>query len=487
MEPTTPHSSLPASNSSSSSSLLQLRQKHYGKNAALSYKEPLHIVRGQGCYLYDESGAEYLDCVNNVASVGHANPQVAAAVSSQLGCLYTNSRYLSSELTSYCQELTDTLPEPLQVAYLVNSGSEANDLALRIASAAAAQTHPNTSSSSSSNSSSSSTPRDHVVVMAGAYHGHLTSLIPLSPYKFWGKGGEGKADWVHVMPCPDPYRGTNLDGAAAARAVLAEAAAAGGRVVAFFCESIISCGGQVVLPPGYLAAVYAVMHEAGVVCIADEVQTGFARSGDVFWAFETQGVVPDIVTMGKPMGNGFPIGGLVTNHSLAAAFAAGGMEYFNTYGGNNAAVAAGRAVLQEIRQQGLQQRAADTGRYLQASLLSLQSRFPQLIGDVRGIGLFYGLDIVTCPVTKAPGPMFAGAIKEAAKAHRVLLSTDGPAENVIKIKPPLVFGRAEVDRLAAVLGEVLSELSAPDRWLSESRCWWIWCSSRSTTCLTLSK
>eukprot|EP00879_Flechtneria_rotunda_P033402 GHRR01036990.1.p1 GENE.GHRR01036990.1~~GHRR01036990.1.p1 ORF type:complete len:355 (+),score=144.18 GHRR01036990.1:301-1365(+) len=349
---------------STDSSVLSQRRKVYGPNAALSYEQPLHIVRGQGCYLFDDAGNEYLDCVNNVAHVGHANEQVTAAVSCQLSCVCTNSRYLNEELNAYCQELTDTLPAPLEVAYLVNSGSEANDLALRIASAAAGiAKQASQASTYSSNSTGTTAQRDHVVVMAGAYHGHLSSLIPLSPYKFWGPGGAGKEPWVHVIPCPDVYRGRHLDGAAAAHAVLAEAAAAGGRVVAFFCESIVSCGGQVVLPPGYLAAVYNVMHAAGVLCIADEVQTGFGRVGETFWAFELQqGVVPDIVTMGKPIGNGFPLGAVVTTPALAAAFAAGGMEYFNTYGGNNAAVAAGRAVLREIQDKQLRQHAAHVGR-----------------------------------------------------------------------------------------------------------------------------
>jgi ethanolamine-phosphate phospho-lyase len=449
--------------SSVTDSILQQRQKLYGPNAALSYDQPLNIVRGQGCYLYDGSGAEYLDCVNNVTHLGHGDEQVASAVASQLSRVNTNSRYLNGQLTTYCQELTDTLPDPLKVVYLVNSGSEANDLALRIASKAAPAAAAACQYTSSS-SSSSLGHHDHVVVMAGAYHGHLSSLIPLSPYKFWGPGGEGKPDWVHVMPSPDTYRGLNLDGTSAARAALAEAAAVGGRVVAFFCESIISCGGQIFLPPGYLSDVYAVMRAAGVLCVADEVQTGFGRVGESFWAFQTHaGVVPDIVTMGKPMGNGFPIGGLVTSPAVAETFAAGGMEYFNTYGGCNAAVAAGRVVLREIRDKHLQERAAAVGRHLLARLLDLKAAYPNQIGDVRSIGLFAGIELVTDPTTKTPAALMAKLLKEGAKARGVLLSSDGPAGNVIKIKPPMVFGREEVDVMVLVMSEVLTELTSAQR------------------------
>jgi ethanolamine-phosphate phospho-lyase len=256
----------------------------------------------------------------------------------------------------------------------------------------------------------------------------------------------------------------NLDGAAAARAALAEAAAAGGRVVAFFCESIISCGGQIFLPPGYLSEVYCVMHAAGVLCVADEVQTGFGRVGQSFWAFQMHaGVLPDIVTMGKPMGNGFPLGGLVTSPAVAEAFAAGGMEYFNTYGGCNAAVAAGRVVLREIRDKQLQQKAAVVGRHLLARLSGLKAAYPNHIGDVRGAGLFAGVEIVTDPISKTPAALMAKLLKEGAKARGVLLSSDGPAANVIKIKPPMVFGESEVDTMVLVMSEVLTELTSPSR------------------------
>eukprot|EP00877_Chromochloris_zofingiensis_P010667 jgi/Chrzof1/5854/Cz16g18070.t1 len=356
--------------------------------------------------------------------------------------LNTNSRYLSSDLSEYVQELVATLPEPLQVAYFVNSGSEANDLALRLAHTL----RPDAT---------------HVVVMGGAYHGHLTSLIPLSSYKFWGPGGGGKEPWVHVMPCPDPYRGHHLHGAAVARAAIAEAHRAGGRVGAFICESILSCGGQIVLPPGYLAGVYHEMRKEGALCIADEVQCGFGRVGDTMWAFETQGVVPDVVTMGKPIGNGFPLAALVTTPAAAHGFT-NGMEYFNTFGGCNAAMAAGRAVLRVIKKERLQQHAKDVGEYLQAQLKQLKADFP-FLGDVRGLGLFVGVEIVRDPITKMHAPVLAKWIKDACKARHVLVSSDGPYDNVIKMKPPMVFNRQNADEVVATLRSILTQDLTPQK------------------------
>ncbi|KAG2451934.1 hypothetical protein HYH02_003708 [Chlamydomonas schloesseri] len=338
--------------------------------------------------------------------------------------------------------------DPLEVLYLVCSGSEANDLALRVIGAA----RPGAA---------------HIAVMGGAYHGHLTSLIPLSPYKFWGRGGGGKPPHVHVVPCPDPYRGEHLDGRAAARAVLAAAAAAGGRLGGFFAESVLSCGGQVVLPPGYLQGMYEVLRSEGVIVVADEVQCGFGRCGAAFWGFQTQGVLPDIVTMGKPIGNGYPLAALATTRPLAAAFASNGMEYFNTYGGSTAAVAAGAAVLGVLLRDNLQAHAQQVGQHLMASLkrLAADPALPgpavEVLGDVRGLGLFIGVEIVRDRTSKRHAPVTAKWLKERLKARRVLLSTDGPYDNVIKIKPPLAFGQREADALVEQLRQVLATELTP--------------------------
>ncbi|GLC36267.1 hypothetical protein PLESTB_000604100 [Pleodorina starrii] len=469
---------------------LATRRQLYGPNTSLSYEQPLMIVRGHGTYLYDEGGVPYLDCVNNVSHLGHGNAEVASAVCAQLHTLNTNSRYLHPHLPTYAQQLLKSLnasaapdanasccsgsgsggrltaaaaqppppPHPasqgpaipsegpsLDVLYLVCSGSEANDLALRIIAAARGPA------------------ATHIAVMGGAYHGHTSALIALSPYKFWGSGGAGRQPHVHVVPCPDPYRGENLDGRAAARAVLAAAVRAGGRLGGFFCESVLSCGGQVVLPRGYLRDLYSELRSWGVVLVADEVQCGFGRLGAAFWGFQTQeGVRPDIVTMGKPIGNGYPLAALATSRELAGAFAAPGMEYFNTYGGSTAAVAAGLAVLRVLQRDGLQQHAERVGEYLLSGLRALREVHSDVVGDVRGLGLFLGVEVVRDKESRRHAPATARWIKERMKARRVLLSTDGPYDNVIKIKPPLVFGFREADVLLQQLGEVLRRELTPD-------------------------
>ena len=355
------------------------------------------------------------------------------------------------------------MPPPLDIFFPVVSGSEANDLALRIACRNA--------SSESGTSTSKEEEHWHVAVMDFAYHGITSACVDLSPYKFMGPGGSGKPSHVHVLPCPDVFRGTNLDGAAAAKAAVAAAEAAGGRIVAFFCESLISCGGQVVLPPGYLEVVYKEMRAAGAVCVADEVQCGFGRMGSHFWAFEMQQVVPDIVTFGKPMGNGFPCAGLVTKTALGACFA-NGMEFFSTYGGCTAAAAAALAVLDVLRDEQLVENAARVGEYCISALLDLQKQFPEVIGDVRGQGLMIGVELIdphnsSDNVTKIPepakipAPATAAWIKARCKnEHHVLLSTEGPFSNVIKIKPPMCFSTCDVDRMVAALSEAFVALAA---------------------------
>ncbi|CAL5221927.1 g4200 [Coccomyxa viridis] len=429
--------------------VLAKRKTFIGPNTTLNYKKPLHLVRGEGCHLYDADGVEYLDCVNNVAHVGHCNPAVVAAISKQLATLNTNVRYLHEGLCSYAEQLTSTFPEPLSVAYFVNSGSEANDLALRIAHCTA----PGAS---------------HVAIMAGAYHGHTKAIIDLSPYKYDGPGGEGQQPNIHVLPCPDPYRGTHLDGRKAARAAIAEAHAAGGRICAFFCESVLSCGGQIVLPEGYLKEVYEEMRAEGALCVADEVQCGFGRHGEYFWAFEEAGVVPDVVTLGKPIGNGFPMGAVVLSPKHAAAFA-NGMEYFNTYGGCTAASAAGSAVLKVLQGERLQQHAHRVGQHLLAKLEFLKQEY-ECIGDVRGSGLMLGIEIVQSKASKAPAPAAAAHIKEAMLALRVLMTVDGPNANVLKIKPPMVFAEPDADRMLAVLTKVLQQ-GIPEKVQELDRAW----------------
>ena len=332
----------------------------------------------------------------------------------------------------------------------VCSGSEANELALRMARARTGQ--------------------GDVVVLDGAYHGTSQALIEMSPYKYQGDGGFDRVEHVHQVPAPDLYRGPyreERDGtpegeargatrhAGDVRAALEGARAAGRGVAAFFCESALGCAGQIPLPEGYLRQVYPHVRDAGAVCVADEVQVGFGRAGSHFWTFETQGVTPDIVTLGKPMGNGHPVAAVVTTREIAEAFD-NGMEYFNTFGGNPVSCAIGMAVLDVIEEEGLQAHAAQVGELLLQGLAGLAGRHA-LVGDVRGLGLFVGVELVTDRETLEPAADAAAQVVEELKERGILVSTDGPLHNVLKLKPPLVFSAADAERVVAELDEVLAQ------------------------------
>jgi 4-aminobutyrate aminotransferase-like enzyme len=423
--------------------IVAVRQRHLGPSLSLSYTEPLKIVRGYGQYLYDEVGHAFLDGVNNVCHVGHCHPRVVRAGQRQMAVLNTNTRYLHELLAEYVERLLATFPDPLSVCFLVCSGSEANELALRLA-----RTH---------------TGRRGIVTVDGAYHGNTQGLIDISPYKCDGPGGAGSPDHVRVIPMPDAYRGRyrgvdEESGRRYAEAIDGAAASLEGQghaVSAFICESLLGCGGQIVLPRGFLAEARQRVRAAGGVYIADEVQVGFGRVGSHFWAFETQEVVPDIVTLGKPIGNGHPLGAVVTTPEVAASFDTG-MEYFNTFGGNPVSCAIGMAVLDVLRDEGLQQQAAEVGEYLAVGLGELMQRHDR-IGDVRGLGLFQGIELVLDRRTLDPAPRQTTWVVERLKDHGILLSTDGPLHNVLKIKPPMVFDRSDADRLVETLDVILAE------------------------------
>jgi 4-aminobutyrate aminotransferase-like enzyme/Ser/Thr protein kinase RdoA (MazF antagonist) len=423
--------------------ILSLRRQYLGPTLSISYRKPLKLVRGFRQYLYDENGQVYLDAVNNVPHVGHCHPRVVRAAQDQMAVLNTNTRYLHDNLVEYALRLSETLPEPLRVVFFVCSGSEANDLALRLA-----WTH---------------TGKKDVIVIDGAYHGNLSSLIDVSPYKFDGPGGTGAPPQVHKVLTPDGYRGPykRFDpeaGIKYARHVQKTAAGIqkrGKGVAAFISESLMGCAGQIVFPDGYLKEAFLHVRKAGGVCIVDEVQVGFGRVGSHFWGFETQGVIPDIVTMGKPMGNGHPLAAVVTTPEIAASFQTG-MEYFNTFGGNPVSCAVGLAVLDVIRDEKLQQNALEVGRYFKAGLENLKSKYP-LIGDVRGLGLFLGVELVLDRETLAPATTEASYVVERMKELGILISTDGPFRNVLKIKPPLVFTKANADFFIETLDRILDE------------------------------
>lgn len=422
--------------------ILRSRRRHLGRNLSLSYSKPLLILRGKGQYVYDQKGVAYLDCVNNVSHVGHCHPSVVRAGQQQMELLNTNTRYLHPYLVEYAEALTGSLPGPLSVCFFVNSGSEANDLALRMA-----RTH---------------TGQQDVVVVDHAYHGHTGDLIDISPYKFRGQGGRGTPASTHVLSMPDRFRGKFRGPDMVERLldeidqVLNDLRKSGRGVAAFFAESVIGCGGQIVLPDRYLRKVFARVRKAGGVCVADEVQIGFGRVGSHMWAFETQEAVPDILTLGKPMGNGHPLGAVVTSAEIADSFA-NGMEYFNTYGGNPVSCAIGLAVLDVLRRENLQEKAARIGNFLQTELSKLMNRHP-IIGDVRGLGLFLGIELVKSRLTLEPAAREANRLVEMMKSRHILLSRDGPDQNVIKIKPPMVFTQDDAETLIRNLDQVLSAL-----------------------------
>jgi 4-aminobutyrate aminotransferase-like enzyme/Ser/Thr protein kinase RdoA (MazF antagonist) len=416
---------------------LRRRRALISPSLSISYGDPLKMVRGEGAHLIDDTGRRHLDCVNNVAHVGHCNPRVVAALSAQAATLNTNARYLHDHLVDYAQALADRLPDPLSVCFFMNSGSEANDLAMRIARTV--------------------TGRTEMLTLAGAYHGNSQADIDVSPYKYAGPGGGGRPAHVLEAPMPDPYRGRHRGATLeSGRAYAADLEALVREPAAFISEALMSCAGQIEPPPAFLEHAFAAVRRAGGLCISDEVQIGFGRVGDAFWGFETQGVVPDLVTLGKPIGNGHPMAAVITTPEIAAAFA-NGMEYMSTFGGNPVSCAVGLAVLREIDDRELQRNARETGRHLLAGLRELAATSP-LVGDCRGRGLFLGIELVRDRDTREPAPTEAAYVVERVRSRRVLLSTDGPDHNVIKIKPPLVFTRAHADELLDRLAQALAEL-----------------------------
>ncbi|MGH9843338.1 MAG: aminotransferase class III-fold pyridoxal phosphate-dependent enzyme [Blastocatellia bacterium] len=422
------------------SETLAARRRHIGGNLSISYREPLKIVRGWRQYLYDETGRAYLDVYNNVPLVGHSHPRVVRAAQQQLALLNTNTRYLHDNITRYAEVLTSRMPRSLQVCFFLNSASEANELALRLARA--------------------HTGKYDIIVLDAAYHGHTTSLVDISPYKFNGPGGAGQKPWVHVAPVADDYRGPYKRNDPEAGSKYAQHVAEiieqiGGRFAAYIAETLPSVGGQIVFPPGYLAEVYRHVRAAGGVCIADEVQVGFGRLGTHFWGFETQGVTPDIVVLGKPIGNAFPLAAVVTTPEIAASFD-NGMEFFSTFGGNPVACAAGLAVLDVMEEEGLQANALGVGNHLLAGLRELMSRH-SLIGDVRGSGLFLGIELVRDRQTLEPADEEASYVVNRLRDAGVLAGTDGPLHNVLKLRPPLVFTRGDADLVITMLDRILRE------------------------------
>jgi 4-aminobutyrate aminotransferase-like enzyme/Ser/Thr protein kinase RdoA (MazF antagonist) len=419
--------------------LVEYRKNHLGKSLSLQYSDPLHIVRGAGVFLLDRMGKKYLDTVNNVAHVGHEHPAVVRAGQMQMAVLNTNTRYLHENILELTEELLKTLPPELSVLHFVNSGSEANELAMRMAMAATGQ--------------------KDFVVSEGGYHGNTNLCVAVSPYKFEGRGGKGTPEHTHVFPLPDSFRGryrgtsTGKDYAGEVLQLIGNIRGKGRGVAALILEPILSCGGQVELPEGFLTAAYQYVRASGGVCISDEVQVGCGRTGRAFWGFQLHGVVPDIITIGKPLGNGHPLAAVACTPVVAEAFA-NGMEYFNTFGGNPVSCAIGAEVLRTISRENLQENARSTGAFLKESLMALSGRFP-IIGDVRGQGLFLGVELVDEKLN--PLEQQAVYLVNRMKDYGILMSTDGPGNNVLKIKPPMVFSRDNSEQLLYYLKKVLEE------------------------------
>jgi 4-aminobutyrate aminotransferase-like enzyme len=416
---------------------LRQRAKLFGTASVLFYDRPLEIVRGEGCWLYDADGIAYLDAYNNVPSVGHCHPRVVEAAARQLSQLNISNRYLHPGIIDYAERLLATLPAPLSNITFTCTGSESNDLALRLAA--------------------HFTGAEGVIVTETAYHGNTALATEVSPSSFTPAA---PAPRVRVVPAPDSYRvpADRLSDyfAGNVAAAINDLESHGVRFSALLIDSIFSSDGIFADPPGFLGAAIDVVHRANGLFIADEVQSGFGRTGMSLWGFQRHGVQPDIVTMGKPMGNGFPIGAVVTRPEILDAFCRR-VGYFNTFAGSPVAAAVGRAVLDVIEQEGLMANAMRVGDYLMQRLRDLSTRHA-VIGDVRGAGFFVGVELVQ-DRDGSPAPQPATAIINALRDRRVLIGAAGRFGSVLKLRPPLCFTAAHADQLVAALDDVLSAAS----------------------------
>ncbi len=427
------------------SDILAARKVKFGDNLKLTYADPVMFLRGWKHHLFDEWGRPYLDSYNNVPHVGHAHPRIAAVAVDQLKRMNANTRYLHPAQIAFAGKIISKLPDPLNVCFFVNSGSEANELALRLARA--------------------HTGGKDMITPNHGYHGNTTGAIDISAYKFNAKGGIGQPDWVHLVDVADDYRGQfgreDPDRAQKYAALVDDAIGAiangGGKLAGFIAETFPSVGGQIIPPNGYLADVYKHIRAAGGVCIADEVQTGLGRLGQYYFGFEQQGALPDIVVLGKPIGNGHPIGVVVTTRAIADSFA-NEPEYFSTFGGSNLSCRIGKEVLDIVDDENLMENARNMGDVLLNGLRALQSIYDN-VGDVRGYGLFIGVDLVTDSISRSPATHIADYVKNRMRENRILMGTEGPFDNILKIRPPLTIEADDIDMILRVLDQVLEEVT----------------------------
>ncbi len=414
----------------------QARRNEYLSSAlSLSYKEPIHMTQSAFQYMYDAEGNTFLDAYNNIMLAGHCHPKVVNAGQRALAKLNTNTRYLYEELLQYSEHLLSKFPSPLNKVFFVNSGSAASDLAVRLAT--------------------NHTKKQKIMALEHGYHGNTRIGIDISHYKYNHKGGTGQQAYVLATPMPKAFGSGFEDngeaGAHFAQQTKTQISTNKNEIAAFIAEPIVGCGGQVPLAHGYLKPVYDTIRKQGGVCVSDEVQVGFGRLGDYFWGYEMYDVIPDMVIIGKPMGNGHPIGAVVTTTEIAESFA-NGLEFFSSFGGNPVSCAIGNAVLDVIEEERLQEHAKKVGDYLIQQLKALQKSHIEL-ADVRGSGLFLGVEILDA--NGAPNTALASKIKNGLREKFILVSTDGPYDNVLKIKPPLSFNCSDADTLIQAIREIL--------------------------------
>jgi len=417
--------------------LTDKRSRVLGESYRLFYRKPVHLVRGQGQYLWDAAGDKYLDVYNNVASIGHCHPAVTDAVYRQMQQLNTHTRYLHEAILDYSEQLLATAPAEIDRAMYMCTGSEANDLAIRVARAFSGGSG--------------------IIVTQESYHGTSDLTSGVSPAL--GSGQPLAATTRLVLP-PDRYRVDAPDlgawFAAEIQRQIDDMAAHGIKFAGFLADSIFSSDGVLPGPKGFLRQAIDVVHKNGGIFIADEVQPGFARTGEAFWGFARHGVVPAVITTGKPLGNGIPVSGLLAKSDVLAA-CSDDIPYFNTFGGNPVAMAAAQAVLNVINTEGLQEHSRVVGAKLLAELSTLKEKYA-CVGDVRGAGLFIGFELVKDKSSKTPDKQLALDVTEMLRENHVLTSVAGPYGNVLKLRPPLAFQASDIDWLVGALDKSLAAL-----------------------------
>ena len=417
------------------------RKTYVGSNLTLSYDKPIFMKKAAFQYMYDSFGKTYLDAYNNIPHVGHSHPLVIEASLKQSSVLNTNTRYLYESLEEYSEKLTSLFPKKLCKVFFVNSGSEASDLAIRMA-----RYH---------------SKNEAVVVIENGYHGHTQTGINISDYKFNSKKGTGQKDYILKLKIPDTFKGKyKVDdedpGLKYANDAIKQLNNYKGSVAAFISEPILSCAGQVPLANNYLKNLYPKIKEKGGVCISDEVQTGFGRLGKNFWGYESQEIVPDIIVLGKPMGNGHPIGAVITTPEIAKSFSKG-VEFFSSFGGNPVSCKIGLSVLNVIKMENLQKNSEEVGKYYMSLLLDLKEKY-SFISDVRGSGLFLGIEFSN-PDNLDPDSYKAQLLKNELKNNGILVGTDGPYNNIIKSKPPLCFSKDNAKEVVEKMDLILNKIN----------------------------